>query len=86
MADIQPLVIPFSFTGARTQATDQVDLASLDAAFALVTAKLNECITALNMTLAADNTLADNTVGVLTISPEAWAEIAAVEQGGTPPA
>ena len=38
---VHPLVIDYSFVGARTQATDKVDLVALDTAFGQISDKLN---------------------------------------------
>lgn len=76
MSSVQPLQLTFSFTANRAQATDKVDLAQLNAAFATVTAKLNEIKTALDVTLGPDNTLKDGSIAPRHFSDEVDTEIA----------
>lgn len=75
---VQPLIIEYSFVGARTQATDKVDLAALDAAFGQITDKLNEVINALDVTLRDDDTLDDACLEPRHLSDEVRAEIVAI--------
>lgn len=75
---VQPLVINYSFVGARIQATDKVDLAALDAAFVQITDKLNEIINALDVTLRDDDTLDDGCLEPRHMSDDFRAEIVAL--------
>jgi hypothetical protein len=72
---VQPLTIGYSFVTNRRQATDRVDLAELAAAFEAVTDKLNEIITALDVTTGDDNTLADDVIEGRHLSEDALEEI-----------
>jgi hypothetical protein len=59
---VQPLVIDYSFVGAREQATDTVDLVALDAALGQIVGKLNEIIEAVNTIQRDDDHLHDGAV------------------------
>jgi hypothetical protein len=75
---VQPLVINYSFQANRAQATDKVDLARLDAAFAAITAKLNEVIVALDQTLRDDDTLDDGVLQSRHLSDEVLEELTVI--------
>ena len=59
MSDIQPLILTYSASAGRLRATDNVNLAQLDAALGQITDKINEVIGALNINLRDDNALQD---------------------------
>lgn len=75
---VQPLVIGYSFVANRRQATDLVNLTQLDAAFLLVTNKLNEIILALNETTDDDNTLKDGSIAARNLSDDTLDEITSI--------
>lgn len=81
MISVRPLVINYSFAANRQQATDKVDLAQLDAAFAQVTDKLNEIIRAVDITLRDDDTLKDSSVEPRHLSSEVYTELVAIVNG-----
>lgn len=81
MISVRPLVLTHSFAGARNQATDKVDLAQLDAAFAQITDKLNEIIGAMDITLRDDNTLKDSSIEPRHLSSDTYSEIVAIVNG-----
>lgn len=62
MPIIEPLVVNYSFSANRRQATDLVDLTALNAVFTQFADKFNEIIDALNETTGVDNTLADGVI------------------------
>lgn len=72
---VQPLVLTHSFTKARLQATDRVDAAALDAALAQITDKLNEVITALDVTMRDDDTLRDGSIEPRHLTDEVLASV-----------
>lgn len=78
MSSLQPLVLTFSFNANRTEAADFVDLVQLDLVLAQITAKINEVITAINVTLRADNTLRDATVDLRNLSDDALKNLTAM--------
>ena len=86
MASVQPLVIDYSFTANRTQATDLVDLAQLDAVLNQIAAKLNETIAALNVTTRDDDTLRDSTVELRNLSDDVLEQITTTVNAAIPPA
>lgn len=75
---VQPLVIDYSFVGARTQATDMVNLAQLDLALAAITDKLNEIIATVDIIVRDDDTLDDGCVDARHLSDDARAEIISI--------
>jgi hypothetical protein len=77
---VQPLVINYSFAANARQATDRVDLAQLDTALASVAAKLNEVVTAINVTTRDDDTLHDHVVEPRHLAPEVYSELASMVQ------
>lgn len=83
---VQPLRIGYSFNANRRGASDRVDAAQLDAVFALVTAKLNEIITALDVTTRDDNTLNDAIIEARHLGDDTVEEISAmINAEVTPP-
>jgi hypothetical protein len=78
---VQPIQLGYSFVANRQQATDTVDLTQLDAAFAQVADKINEIITALDVTLRDDNTLDDGTVEPRNLSEDVHVELTALVNG-----
>lgn len=72
---VQPLTLNYSFQANRTQATDKVDLAQLDAALGQITDKMNEIVEALDLTLRDDDTLDDGVIEPRHMSDEFRAEI-----------
>ena len=77
---VQPLALTYSATAGRSQATDNVDLAGLGAALAQITAKLNEIITALNVTTRDDDTLADGSIDRLNLNDDVYNQMASMAQ------
>lgn len=83
---VQPLSISHSFNAGRRTATDRVNAAALDAAFASIAAKINEVIVALNETTRDDDALEDEVVDARCLSNDALEEISAlVNAAVTPP-
>jgi hypothetical protein len=80
---VQPLVWDYSFQANRTQATDKVDLAQLDAALQATGDKLNEILSMLDKTLRDDDTLDDRTVEPRHLHPETLAEIVSAVNSAT---
>jgi len=81
MISVQPLTINYSFASNRTQATDKVNLAQLDAAFSQINAKLTEIIAAMDATTRDDDTLHDNNVEPRHLSTEIYSELIAMVNG-----
>lgn len=81
MISVRPLVINYSFAANRRQATDKVDLAQLDAAFAQITDKLNEIIAAVDITTRDDNTLKDSSIEPRHLTSDVYTEIVAIVNG-----
>lgn len=83
---VTPLVTTYSFNANRRNATDQVDAAALDAVFLLITDKINEIITALDVTTRDDDTLADAVIEARHLADDAVEEISAmINAQVTPP-
>jgi hypothetical protein len=75
---VQPLVVTYSFVGARTQATDLVDLAQLDLALGMIADKVNEVIAALDVIARDDNQLDDGVLEARHLSDDGRAEFIAI--------
>lgn len=80
MSSIEPIVSTYSFAASAKSATDSVDLATLDAAFATIASKINEVITVLNAVIRDDDALADNSVTSDVLSIDAKEEMSSLAQ------
>lgn len=74
----QPLVLSYSASKGRLQATDKVNAVNLDAALATITAKLNEIIEVVNQTIRDDNQLQDGCLEPRHMSDEFRAEVVSI--------
>ena len=76
MSSVAPLVLNYSARNQVGEAGNTVDLASLDAALATITAKLNEVIAAIDITTRDDDTLKDTSIEPRHLSDEVTVDIA----------
>lgn len=83
---VQPLVIAYSFTGARRGASDRVNAAQLDVIFGQIAGKINELVTALNVTTRDDDELDDEVVESRHLANDALDQISSlINARVTPP-
>lgn len=83
---VEPLQVTYSFNANRRTASDLVDAAALDAVFLLITDKINEVITALDVTTRDDDTLVDGVLEARHLSDDAVEQISAmINAQVTPP-
>lgn len=79
-SSVQPLVLTYSATASRSQATDLIDLDGLNTALDQITDKLNEIITALNVTTRDDDTLLDNIIDRVNFDDNVYNEFSSMAQ------
>lgn len=77
---VQPLVLNYSFAANARQAADKIDLPQLDATLSSIASKLNEIVTAINVTTRDDDTLHDHVVEPRHLAPEVYTELASMVQ------